>query len=277
MEENMSKEGSRWIGDTESHHLEPSSMGKYVWAIATKKDNLFVKWIHNVYLVNESWWEYEISPNSSWFWKQVVEVKNAIKERIDHDRFVQTKYQIKWGCELVLGHVQEVKVEWSKMVWERISFPRHRFIVWLTWLGRLRTKDVLAKIGVSTDQKCMMCGDIETIKHLFFECQYSKHCLESVMQWLDWKCDARSLGNLFTGIQKAKCSSIRKRIVFAVLNAVIYNVWRVRNEAVWESKVWMIKHSVQRIKSEMLLRVKLVLPRKTKQQDREWVEVLCTK
>ena len=61
------------------------------------------------------------------------------------------------------------------------------------------------------------------------------------MKWLDWKCDSRSLGKLFTGIRKAKSSSIKKRIMYAVLSAVIYNVWRVRNEAVWESKVWMIK------------------------------------
>lgn len=35
-----------------------ANMGKHVRAIGTKQDNLWVKWIHSVYLKYEDWWEY---------------------------------------------------------------------------------------------------------------------------------------------------------------------------------------------------------------------------
>ena len=31
-----------------------ATLGKYVWAIATKQDNLWVKWVHSVYLENNN-------------------------------------------------------------------------------------------------------------------------------------------------------------------------------------------------------------------------------
>ena len=38
---------------------------KNVWSIATKKDNLWVKWVHNVYIKHEEWWGYKAPPQSS--------------------------------------------------------------------------------------------------------------------------------------------------------------------------------------------------------------------
>lgn len=150
------------------------AVGKYVWAIANKKDNLFVKWIHNVYLVKNSWWDYQVNANSSWVWRKIVEVKNQIKEKIDFDKFVKSEYSVQWGVELLTASQREPRVTWSKLVWERVSLPKHRFILWLVCLQRLKTREQLAHFGMQVDQSCLLCGaDIENIQHLFFNCVYS--------------------------------------------------------------------------------------------------------
>ncbi|XP_060965207.1 uncharacterized protein LOC133034185 [Cannabis sativa] len=71
-------------------------MGKYVWAIATKKDNLFVKWINEVYLMGKNWWEYQPPTDCSWYWKRIVAIKNTLTTKIDQQTFaaLRTKEQI---------------------------------------------------------------------------------------------------------------------------------------------------------------------------------------
>lgn len=40
-----------------------TNMGKCVWVVATKQDNVWIQWISFVYLHNEEWWNYH--PQSS--------------------------------------------------------------------------------------------------------------------------------------------------------------------------------------------------------------------
>jgi len=35
-----------------------ATIAKLVWAIATKKDSLWVKWVHGRYLKHKDWWDY---------------------------------------------------------------------------------------------------------------------------------------------------------------------------------------------------------------------------
>ena len=42
-------------------------IAKFVWAIAKKKDHLWVQWIHGWYLKEEDWWEYTLKSDTSWY------------------------------------------------------------------------------------------------------------------------------------------------------------------------------------------------------------------
>ncbi|XP_060972466.1 uncharacterized protein LOC133038361 [Cannabis sativa] len=44
------------LGFRNVHHWNVAALGRYVWDIASKKDCLFVKWIHNMYLKEQDWW-----------------------------------------------------------------------------------------------------------------------------------------------------------------------------------------------------------------------------
>ena len=42
------------------------AIAKYVWWISEKKDNLWVKWVHSIYIKQRDWMNYEPGNNTSW-------------------------------------------------------------------------------------------------------------------------------------------------------------------------------------------------------------------
>jgi len=49
---------------------------KLVWAIGTKKDVLWVKWVHCRYIKDKDWWDFVPAPDSSWTWKKICSTKD---------------------------------------------------------------------------------------------------------------------------------------------------------------------------------------------------------
>ena len=131
--------------------------------------------------MNRNWWGYENGADCSWFWKKIVAVKNLFKEKIDMEGFIRLRYTIKQGCCLIEENTRRPNVQWCKVVSERMTTPKHRIILWLTMLNRLRTREKLGNIGLVRDKSCLLCGDHEeTVQHLFYECLYSQTCLQKV-------------------------------------------------------------------------------------------------
>ncbi|KAJ8426825.1 hypothetical protein Cgig2_022606 [Carnegiea gigantea] len=59
-------------------------IGKLVWAVAHKKDILWVKWIHGRYMKNQVWWDYSPSPDSSWYWMKIHRTNEVFKLLCPH-------------------------------------------------------------------------------------------------------------------------------------------------------------------------------------------------
>ncbi|XP_056685736.1 uncharacterized protein [Spinacia oleracea] len=55
-------------------------MGKYVWALVKKQDNVLIRWFYSVYLKDGDWWEYQHGSTASWYWKQVCNTKEKLKQ-----------------------------------------------------------------------------------------------------------------------------------------------------------------------------------------------------
>lgn len=63
---------------------------------------------------------------------------------------------------------------WHAMVWHKGLVPRWAFILWVTILGRLTTRDRLRSWGVTLDSGCVLCdGGMESHDHLFFCCSFA--------------------------------------------------------------------------------------------------------
>ncbi|XP_059281208.1 uncharacterized protein LOC132034887 [Lycium ferocissimum] len=52
------------LGATDCIVWNEATIAKYVWNIANKVDNLWVKWVNHVYLKGEDWWQYSPPQNS---------------------------------------------------------------------------------------------------------------------------------------------------------------------------------------------------------------------
>ena len=254
-----------------------AAIGKYVWAIATKKDSLFVKWVNGIYLIGKDWWQYEGSMDSSWYWRKLVALRNDFKGKLSQTEFCSEKYTITRGCR-ILGENSGLRVQWCSMIWSRLVIPKHRFIGWLVMQNRLQTRGKLYQIGVISDDTCLLCGcDIETVSHLFFECSYSDKCMQKVKAKLDWHYNGKQLEEILRWFKHENFNRMKKQVIQSLLLACIYHIWRVRNDALWSEKVWTVDNTVNRIVKDFQLRLKIVMPKKAAKVDRKWMEYLCTK
>ena len=55
-------------------------IAKLVWAIASKKDVLWVKWVHGKYLKQQDLWSYTPAQDSSWYWKKICSIKELCNQ-----------------------------------------------------------------------------------------------------------------------------------------------------------------------------------------------------
>jgi len=111
-------------------------IAKLVWAIAKKKDSLWVQWVHGRYIKGRDWWEYSSKGDSSWYWKKL----NKVKEKFRF--YPKDIYKVKEGYDWLLNN--PTKAPWHKTLWTRLSIPRHTLTAWLLMHQKL---PVLQRIG----------------------------------------------------------------------------------------------------------------------------------
>ncbi|XP_010667623.1 uncharacterized protein LOC104884638 [Beta vulgaris subsp. vulgaris] len=157
------------------------------------------------------------------------------------------KYTIKAGYHWL--HPEGEKVIWHNWVWNSFYVSKHSLISWMDAKGKLRTRDKLVAVGVSSDNNCALCNQAtKDCHHLFFRCPFSKMVCTGLLQWLGirnlviefvythWKKWGRNHG-----------SKRRQKIGYVILAAVVYEVWKARNSAMWNLKVPCPKVVVRRI------------------------------
>uniref|UniRef100_A0A803Q8P1 Reverse transcriptase zinc-binding domain-containing protein n=1 Tax=Cannabis sativa TaxID=3483 RepID=A0A803Q8P1_CANSA len=173
--------------------------------------------------------------SGSWYWRKMVDLKERIKDCVQHNTFSTTNYKI--VEELNWFNPNWEKVSWSNEVWSRLNIPKHSFLLWLAMLNKLKTRDRLFKHGYIDGAECIFCNNVaETTNHLFFECYFGTECLKQVKEWLGWHTTAAALTGLLKWVRKARCSSFKKKVLAAGMAALVYCIWIARNELVWNTK-----------------------------------------
>lgn len=124
------------------------------------------------------WDLFNAPPTASWVVKKLCKVKEALSEWMKSPVYsIATVYRELMGTQ--------EKVQWGDATWNRATIPRSRFIIWLAYHDRLKTKQHLFSLGVVEDDKCPICGNAtETVAHLFFQCRFSRQCMEMLRHWL---------------------------------------------------------------------------------------------
>ena len=205
-------------------------------------------------------------------------VKELIKAKMDLQQFVVTEYKINQWCSRLFTE-QKQSVSWCSSVWNHLSVPKHRIILWLAILDRLHTKDRLWKMHIVQTKNCLLCTDEEeTRHHLFFDYRFSAECFSQIKEWLHWRSKKTKLLEVLRWIDKCKrISKFRRNVLRAAVAACIYQIWTARNEQLWIQKIGDIRSTVQIIKHRIVNRVRHVMPKEVSKSDREWFDAICTK
>ncbi|KAL0445479.1 UNVERIFIED_CONTAM: hypothetical protein Slati_1675800 [Sesamum latifolium] len=131
----------------------------------------------------------------------------------------------------------EPKVDWSSLLLGRFKIPRHNFILWLAFLGRLSTMDK-PWIGNGTGM-CVLCGgnQIESHSHLFFKCPFARECLRAVRRrtrfpWpnREWNMD------ISWAAVKWRGRHVVNMAYRALLASLVYRLWEERNHRVFQQQ-----------------------------------------
>ncbi|XP_026416026.1 uncharacterized protein LOC113311399 [Papaver somniferum] len=89
-----------------------------------------------------------------------------------------------------------------KFVWNSIIPPKVCFFVWHAVHGKLNTKDMLLRKGMSLDQECIMCGDVvETSSHFCFT---GWHLLNESGNTIYWNMIPAAVGWIIWGEKNAR-------------------------------------------------------------------------
>ncbi|KAM6551894.1 hypothetical protein CsatB_001702 [Cannabis sativa] len=128
------------------------------------------------------WWQYSANTNDSWYWRKLVALKGKVMELFDENERQKccTQYNVSLGYTKL--KLAGVKKQWTSVVWSRLNCPKHSFILWLSMLQRLKTKNRMKVYRPEIDSCCHLCSsnEEESVDHLFFACSFSRECFDLV-------------------------------------------------------------------------------------------------
>ncbi|XP_071728929.1 uncharacterized protein [Rutidosis leptorrhynchoides] len=146
--------------------------------------------------------------------------------------------------------VSKPKVLWHHIVWFKFFEPKHAFILWLAILNRLSTQDRMQIWMPGSVFKCSLCDKVnDSIRHLFFECEYSK----SIWMVMKGKLLFKGLPNQIDGIVDCLAKYPYNNKIWCTVNrimlaACVYFVWNERN-----CRLFRIKKDLQMCSVQLLM------------------------
>ena len=135
--------------------------------------------------------------------------------------------------------------KWWKIVWSGLAPPKVEVFCWQLMRGRIAVKEQLARRGL-VDWNIAVCtfckAEIESVVHLFFACRFS---------WLIWMhyCSIWDLSWVFhiesvaflLAWQEALPVNSGNELWKMAFFAIIWSIWLMRNEMVFNGKVFDLR------------------------------------
>ncbi|GFZ21539.1 hypothetical protein Acr_29g0007010 [Actinidia rufa] len=130
--------------------------------IQAKKDSIWVQWVHQIYMNNRSFWEYNCKHGDSPLIKQIISLRDKIIAAEDNaegaiQRINQWTSNGDFQSKKAYDYFRprRAKLAWPKMVWHSVITPKHSFILWLGLKEKLLTRDKLQDF--IEDLECPLC------------------------------------------------------------------------------------------------------------------------
>ncbi|XP_020245399.1 uncharacterized protein LOC109823532 [Asparagus officinalis] len=209
-------------------------------------------------------WQVQSKVTDSWMWRQLLKVRDMVLNRFGGRNNLQSAIE---NChingKLRISAIYNALTlpatyaAWSDTIWGGLHYPKHSVILWLNTLSRLLTKDRLCKMGILNENQCILCSaQQETSKHMFFECQFSAHIWNEIMEWSDysWRsCNWDQIISWYSTNLKGK--GYMKKIKRMTLSATVYWIWKERNLRIFQGRMHTSDQLVREIKTSILSKV----------------------
>ena len=110
-------------------------------------------------------------------------------------------------------------------------------------------------MGIS-DGLCVLCRTKEeSVKHLFFDCQFAGQCISGIKRWLNIQMQTNDLEKQIRWLQRVKASAFQKQVMTAAIASTVYNVWRQRNNTLWNEEQFAVEQVIGKVRRDVLYRV----------------------
>jgi hypothetical protein len=169
-------------------------------------------------------------------WQEILVIANTIC-------FTDSGYQLIWQLEssgvyssqsmYALVNFGGVKQMFLPVVWKLKIPPRIQVILWLFSQNKIMTRDNLRKRGMPKPLECSLYKEIETVKHLFFECLISELLWDMVFDVFGIR-----VTDFLSIASKWLCITRHLQFNF-VSSAIIWSIWNNRNNIVFNKKTWL--------------------------------------
>ena len=184
-------------------------------------------------------WPLEMQKSFSPLWKSICSLKShLIAQFAGISDAINTLQGWHHGSGSFIANAHEffrVKgnpVGWHRVVWEQWSLPWYNFIIWLTVLGKLRTKDRLNFLSI--DSICVLYNrEEESHAHLFFSCDWTSLLWSRVKQRLRLNRSMSSLSGALRGLS-GRSKGLHQRMRRVALPLLVHLIWNERNKRLFE-------------------------------------------
>ena len=121
-------------------------------------------------------------------------------------------------------------------MWKSNMPLKVKIFVWMCIRGRIQVAKDLKDKGWPGEPGCKLCGELESVDHLIFNCPLSHFCWWWIARALNWE---RPPGNFdeFMGLGLGFPGSRSNFLGWALLGAVAWTIWLSRNDFVFNSKL----------------------------------------
>lgn len=196
------------------------------------------------------------TPNqASWVVKKVFSMRRYLATIGSWQQVVQGgKFSIRKTYKLLKG--EHNLGPWSSIVCANTVAPRACFITWLVLQGKVRTRDLLVKWGVTTDTICALCSaQNESIPHIFFNCTYSLEIWNSILKWLKYSHQVGSWEEEWLWVSETcKTHDLKAKALKLCFAEMVYHIWLERNARIIHQSEMPAPRILHKIQCHVLLR-----------------------
>ncbi|XP_004514417.1 uncharacterized protein [Cicer arietinum] len=139
------------------------------------------------------------------------------------------------------------------LVWHPFVQAKVSLFMWRLFQDKLPTKENLFRRGIISveDQQCLAgCGEVEIVSHLFFVCPLFGSVWYGVLNWFAlfgvFHKDAINHANQFDGL--FLCGRVTRQVINLIWFAVMWAIWKLRNEAIFRSHVLNANLIIEHVK-----------------------------